>query len=109
MIARHWRGLAQRHRAAAYVEHLQTETFPALSRIAGFAGVWLLQRSEARGVEFLVITHWESPGAIARFSGPDPELAVVPEYVRALMVEFDDRARHYEVITSDGAASHPSL
>jgi len=28
MIARHWRGLVKRDRAAAYVEHLQSETLP---------------------------------------------------------------------------------
>ena len=111
MIARHWRGLAHARSADAYIEHLQTETFPALARIAGFMGASLLRRSEVRGVEFLVITHWESPGAIAQFSGTDPELAVVPEYVRTLMIEYDDRARHYEVIgppAAAGFATRPS-
>ena len=98
MIARHWRGLAHSQSADAYIEHLRTETFPGLASIAGFIGASLLRRSEARGVEFLVITHWESLGAIAQFSGDDAELAVVPEYVRTLMIEYDDRARHYEVI-----------
>jgi heme-degrading monooxygenase HmoA len=98
MIARHWRGLAHSRSADAYVEHLQTETFPGLSRIEGFISGSLLRRNEAGGVEFLVITHWESLDAIARFSGNDPELAVVPDYVRTLMVEYDDRARHYEVV-----------
>jgi heme-degrading monooxygenase HmoA len=98
MIARHWRGLAQTDCADAYVEHLRTETFPGLVRIPGFVGVSLLRRKEPRGVEFLVITQWESLDSIARFSGSDPELAVVPEYVATLMVEYDSRARHYEVI-----------
>jgi heme-degrading monooxygenase HmoA len=58
----------------------------------------LLRRNDARGVEFLVITQWESLDAIARLSGNDPELAVVPDYVRTLMIEYDSRARHYEVV-----------
>ncbi|MEP7247230.1 MAG: antibiotic biosynthesis monooxygenase [Gammaproteobacteria bacterium] len=98
MIARHWRGLAHPQSADAYIEHLRAETFPGLSRIGGFLGASLLRRSEARGVEFLVITHWESLDAISQFSGDDPALAVVPEYVRTLMIEYDDRAKHYEVI-----------
>ena len=98
MIARHWRGLARTDCADAYVEHLRDETFPGLARIPGFVGVSLLRRKETRGVEFLVITQWESLDAIARFSGDEPELAVVPEYVKTLMMEYDGRARHYEVI-----------
>jgi heme-degrading monooxygenase HmoA len=98
MIARHWRALAHPHEAAAYVEHLQTDTFPQLSKMAGFIDASVLRRDEHRGVEFVVITHWESLDAIVGFAGKDPELAVVPERVRSMMIEFDRRARHYEVV-----------
>jgi heme-degrading monooxygenase HmoA len=98
MIARHWRGLAHSHYAAAYLEHLRTETFPQLSTIAGFIEASVMQRAEARGVEFLVVTNWQSLDAIVAFAGNDPEQAVVPERVKAMMIEFDDRARHYEVV-----------
>src|SRR5580704_7551137 len=36
VIARHWRGLARAYRAADYLQHLRTETFPALQRLPGF-------------------------------------------------------------------------
>jgi heme-degrading monooxygenase HmoA len=97
MISRQWRGLAHSQYAAAYVEHLRTETFPQLSRIAGFIDASVLRRSEARGVEFLVVTHWESLEAIVAFAGNDPELAVVPDRVKSMMIEYDNRARHYDV------------
>ena len=106
MIARHWRGVAHSQDAAAYVEHLRTETFPQLSRIAGFIDASVLRRIEARGVEFLVLTHWKSLDAIVAFAGNDPELAVVPERVRFMMIEYDHRARHYEVAVNTASRTN---
>ena len=98
MIARHWRGLARADRAADYLQHLRTETFPALRGLAGFVDASILSRPLAGGVEFLIITRWASLEAIAAFSGGDVEVAVVPEAVAALMIEYDRRARHFEVL-----------
>ena len=98
MIARHWRGLARADRAADYLQHLRTETFPALQGLAGFVDASILSRPLAGGVEFLIITRWASLEAIAAFSGGDVEVAVVPEAVAALMIEYDRRARHFEVL-----------
>jgi hypothetical protein len=40
---------------------------------------------------------WKSREAIQAFAGPDLEAAVVPAVVRDMMVEFDERVRHYDV------------
>jgi len=98
VIARHWRGLARAHRAADYLQHLRTETLPALQGLAGFVDASVLSRPLADGVEFLVITRWASLEAIAGFSGGAVEVAVVPEAVAAMMIEYDRRARHFEVL-----------
>ena len=98
MISRHWRGLAQPNRAQDYVQHLRAETFPAVRKIPGFVDASLLSRSLGAGVEFLVVTRWESLDAIAKFAGSDPEAAVVPAKAAAMMIEYDHRARHFEVI-----------
>jgi heme-degrading monooxygenase HmoA len=58
------------------------------------------KRPVAGGVEFLIVTQWRSMDAITRFAGNDPELAVVPANVREMMLEFDSRVRHYEVVDS---------
>ena len=57
MIARHWHGLAKADCAALYIEHLRSETFPALKAIRGFIGAAILHRPVPRGVDFLIITH----------------------------------------------------
>ncbi len=98
MISRHWRGLARRDQAQNYVEHLRNVTFPSLRNLAGFIGASILSRESGDGIEFLVVTQWRALEDIARFSGPDPEAAVVPAEVAQMMIDFDPRASHYEVV-----------
>jgi heme-degrading monooxygenase HmoA len=98
MICRYWRGLVRPECPEAYIEHLRVRTFPQLAGIPGFQGVSLMKRKLAAGVEFVVQTRWASLEAIVAFAGEDAEVAVVPEEARRLMVEYDSRARHYEVV-----------
>ena len=102
MIARHWRGLVKSDRAAEYEEHLRSETFPALERIQGFLGADILKRGLESGIEFLVITRWKSIESIEQFAGADAEAAVVPPKAQAMMINYDQRARHYEVAEIKG-------
>jgi len=98
MISRQWRGLARFEKAAEYQAHLQTETLPEIRKIAGFIDANILKRALAEGIEYLVVTRWETSAAIARFAGEDVEAAVVPRSVQEMMLEYDSRARHYEVV-----------
>jgi heme-degrading monooxygenase HmoA len=100
MIARHWRGVARPERADEYVEHLRRVTLPELARIEGFISATIMRRSVAEGIEFLIVTFWDSLEAIARFAGPELERAVVPDSVRRMMIEFEPSARHYEVVAT---------
>ena len=101
MISRQWRGLARANQAQNYVKHLRNCTFPMLRGIPGFVDASILLRPVANGVEFLVITQWDSLEAITKFAGSDPETAVVPAEVMAMMVEYDPRAKHFEVVAND--------
>jgi heme-degrading monooxygenase HmoA len=98
VISRQWRGLAKSSEANNYVRHLRSETFPELSKLAGFVSASILSRRVTDGTEFLIVTNWRSLEDIQRFSGPDVETAVVPAKVADMMVEYDRRAKHFEVI-----------
>jgi heme-degrading monooxygenase HmoA len=98
MISRLWRGITRTECAAAYIEHLQRETFPAIRALTGYKRAAILHRPCDRGREFLIVTEWESEQAIVAFAGDDVLAAVVPEKVQRMMVEFEVRARHYETI-----------
>jgi len=98
MIERHWKGLAKFDEAGNYEHHLKTETFVLLGSIPGFVSSKILRRTTADGVEFLVITAWESIKVIKQFAGENIDVAVVPPKVRDMMISFDETATHYEVV-----------
>jgi antibiotic biosynthesis monooxygenase (ABM) superfamily enzyme len=99
MISRHWHALARPERARDYIEHLRTETFPALRKLPGFVDACILSRARADGVEFQIVTRWDSIDAIVGFAGADPEVSVVPPVVVEMMIEYDLRAKHFEVVS----------
>lgn len=98
VISRQWCGLARSNRAEDYIQHLRTETFLALRKIPGFVDASILSRTLGAGVQFQVVTRWESLDAIAKFAGADPEVAVVPPKVTDMMIEYDLRASHFKVV-----------
>ena len=98
MIARHWKALARREQADNYIEHLKHETFPQLSNMEGFVRAAILRRETEGRTEFLITTIWESEDAIQRFAGEQVTLAVVPEAVQAMMIEYEEYATHYEIV-----------
>jgi heme-degrading monooxygenase HmoA len=97
MIARHWRGLCKHEQAPHYISHLRHETFPALAAIKGFVKASILQRKLEEGVEFLIVTEWESMLAIEQFAGDDSSLAVVPLPVQQMMIRYDEQVQHYTI------------
>jgi heme-degrading monooxygenase HmoA len=101
MIERHWNGIAKFQEADNYIKHLLTKTFPHVSGMAGFIKASILKRPVDKGVEFLVVTVWNSIESIKAFAGEQVEVANVPMEAREMMVEFDPTARHYEVVGNE--------
>ncbi len=97
MIARHWTGLAKKERADDYIAHLQNDTFKQLLNIDGFLKASILRRETEEGVEFLIITEWETFDAIKQFAGTNYETAVVPEIAQRMMIRYDEKVKHYEI------------
>ena len=102
MIIREWRGRASIAAAAAYPKHFHDNVVPELRHIAGFVGAHLSRRPLGDGVEFLVLTRWQSMDAIRALAGDDVAKAVVEPGAVAALVEFDDTVQHYEVIEEVG-------
>jgi heme-degrading monooxygenase HmoA len=103
MIARAWSAQTTRALAPAYAEHLRSQVLPAVRRVDGYAGAFLLEREGpgAETVEILVVTLWRSIDAIRGFAGSDVEEAVVANDAAALLTQFDRRVRHYDVVVRD--------
>jgi heme-degrading monooxygenase HmoA len=97
MIVRIWRGETERACAQAYHDHVTGRVFPELTKISGHRGAYLLRRETGARVEFLAVTLWDSLESVKAFAGADPDVAVVEPEARAVLAEFDDFVRHYEV------------
>jgi heme-degrading monooxygenase HmoA len=97
MISRHWIGIVKPDKVEEYKLYLQHSTFPSLKKISGFHNAYFMTRQVADGIEFLVVTEWESIEAIQNFAGRDFELAVVPDVAQKMMVRFDTTVRHYDL------------
>ena len=97
-VVRQWTGVVKPGRANAYIAHLQLETVPSLRRIAGFVHAAIMRREVEDGTEFQVTTYWHSLDAIRAFAGEDITKAVVPPAAQELMVRYDDRAVHFDIV-----------
>lgn len=64
----------------------------------GFVKATILKRPVDEGMEFLIVTMWESIEAIKQFAGEQVDMANVPMEARGMMVKFDEFARHYEIV-----------
>ncbi|HEV2386644.1 MAG TPA: hypothetical protein VGS20_05245 [Candidatus Acidoferrales bacterium] len=100
MILRIWRGQTTIGNADSYFRHLTGTVLPGLTGIRGFLGRIVLRRPAAGRIEFLVVTRWESVRAIREFAGEQVETAVVQPGARALLADYDEFVRHYELVYS---------
>ena len=101
-IIRSWRASATIANAPAYERHLRENVVPQLRSIPGFLGIMLLRRDRGDRAEFQVLTRWKSMDSIREFAGDDSELAVVEPEAKAVLLEFDSRVTHLNVVfTSD--------
>lgn len=102
-IIRVWYGIARRENAEQYAGHVQNDIFPLFAVMKGNLGAKVLRREVEDGVEFLVMTTWESLEAIKEFAGDDLEKAVVAETARPFFLRYDERVAHFRVACEMGA------
>jgi hypothetical protein len=108
MIVRLWRGWTTAANADAYEELIRSMIFPGIldRGIDGLFRLDLYRRAGEAETEFMTIMWFTDHEAIARFAGPDWEMAVVPASARAMLSRFDEKAAHYESRVAKEAAPH---
>ena len=103
MIARLWQGTASTSaNADAYERHVTTHVFASLAAIPGYCGAQLLRREHAGRIEFLVMAFWDSIERVRAFAGNDVESAVVGPEARAVLSDYDNFVRHFEIAHTAG-------
>jgi len=98
MISRMWHGWTKPQHADEYEGMLRAEVLPGIGRVRGYEGAYLLRRTVADEVEFVVITLFDDMDAIRQFAGADYTRAVIHEPARRLLTRFDERSAHYETV-----------
>ena len=97
MVARHWRGWTKANDADAYEDLLKSRVLPALKKIEGYRGGYILRDNGSDEVEFVVVNLFDSLEAVKRFAGPDYAVPVFEPEARRLLSKFEPIARHYQV------------
>jgi heme-degrading monooxygenase HmoA len=105
MIVRAWTAEALGGNVEAYVRHVHEVVLPELARVPGHAGAYLLRRDLGARVEFMVLTLWESMGAVKKFAGTSVDRAVIAPAAQTMLERFDSTVRHYEIVQSTVATT----
>jgi heme-degrading monooxygenase HmoA len=101
LTVRTWSARADAEGAGNYSRYFTGTLLPALRRLPGFEGAYLLRRDlDGDGmVELTAHTFWESPEAIRAFAGDDITAAIVEPQAQAMLRDFDRTATHRSVAT----------
>lgn len=97
-ISRYWSGRIKKGQEQNYIKYLKEEIIPHLRSLEGFEKASIQKRQLDQAVEFLFISRWRSLEDIRAFSGEDLNQAVVAEKAQAMMLDFDQEVRHYELV-----------
>jgi heme-degrading monooxygenase HmoA len=107
MIARLWSARTTTQLSSAYLEYFSQRVLPELRDLAGFRTAQVFAEATADSVEILVITFWQSLNSVSAFAGSDLGAAVVHPAAAALLTDYDQRVRHFEVLLSADAVKLP--
>lgn len=98
MIARMWRGWTKAKDADEYDRHYRSEVLLALRQVPGFRGARLLRRDLDGETEFVSLVLFDDLDAVRAFAGEDHETPVIAAEARKVLVRFDTRVRHYDLV-----------
>jgi heme-degrading monooxygenase HmoA len=100
MICRLWRGWTTRENAGTYERIVRGQVIPGIEvrHIPGFRSIDLVRREREHDVEFMTLMWFDTLDSVKAFTGEDYEIAHVPAEARAVLMDFDKRSAHYEVL-----------
>ncbi|MBI1750078.1 MAG: antibiotic biosynthesis monooxygenase [Acidobacteria bacterium] len=97
MMARIWRGVTPKAKAAEYVEYLKKTGVRDYRSTVGNLGVLILLRPENEHTEFVVLSLWESWDALRSFAGDDVEAAKYYPEDAQFLLHLEPNVTHHEV------------
>jgi uncharacterized protein YciI/heme-degrading monooxygenase HmoA len=104
-IVRAWSARTTEQNWPRYREHFTNNVLTELNKLPGYLGATLCGRAVGEQREIQVETYWRSLDAIRAFAGVDLDSAVVSSEAAAVLTEYDNRVRHYEIVVTDRAST----
>ena len=97
MIARLWHGMVPLAKSDAYLRLMREVAIPDYKATAGNLAAYAMRRIIGDVAHFEMLTLWESLPAIRAFAGPDAEVAKYYDFDQDFLLEFEAKARHFEI------------
>ena len=98
-MMRTWSGVIRSADREAYREYIELTGLPGYKSTPGNIDAWLVLRDRQDGLtEVVMVSLWESRGAIVQFAGRDIDRAVFYPEDDKYLVDRDLRVLHYDVV-----------
>jgi heme-degrading monooxygenase HmoA len=101
VIVRLWRGVARQEMSDAYLAYFHETGLRDYRGTPGNLRVEVLRRPREEGVEWVILTTWDSWDAIRAFAGENPERARYYPDDSNYFDELPERVEHYELVSEE--------
>jgi hypothetical protein len=102
MITRIWHGRTGLPHAENYLHFLLHDGTKEYLQTEGNLSVKVWQHKEEDCCHFWTVTEWTGINAIKSFAGEDYEKAKYYPQDKGILLEFEEKVRHYETYTVQG-------
>ena len=97
-IVRRWEARAPESAVQEWLAGFRNIVLPKMLDTEGFLGVSIhISRGEDPR-HIAVFTTWNGIDALLRFAGPNLDVAVMPDWVAAIIPDHDTHASHYDEV-----------
>jgi heme-degrading monooxygenase HmoA len=97
MIGRIWHGRTKIEDYESYTKFTKKRAIPDYKNTKGFIKMIFLRNISDNAAHFILITFWENIESIKNFAGEDFEKAKYYPEDKNFLLEFEEKAVHYEV------------
>ena len=97
-IVRRWEARAPENAVQEWLDGFRKIVLPKMLSTEGFLGVTIHISRGDDPRHIAVFTSWDGRDALVRFAGPDLDVAVMPDWVAAIIPDHDTHATHYDEV-----------
>jgi hypothetical protein len=97
VIARTWHGRVPLAKSDEYLRLMREVAIPDYRKTPGNRGAYAMRRIEGDVAHFTMLTFWDELASIAKFAGPQPEVAKYYDFDKDFLLEFAPIAEHFEI------------